>query len=134
GFSGGGLFVVIPVYVSEIAENKVRGTLGSMMILFCNGGVLVGFVLDSYLDYFGQIKANIMLPTLYLLIFNFFPETPEYLLKRNQKIAAEKSCNFYLGLNNPPSYEMKQIDEKEKTYEKVVNDESIDDGLSFSDF
>ncbi|XP_055295153.1 uncharacterized protein LOC129564928 [Sitodiplosis mosellana] len=134
GFSGGGLFIVIPVYVSEIAEPKVRGTLGSMMILICNSGILLGFILASYLDYFGQIKANILLPTLFFLFFNFFPETPEWLLKRNQKIAAEKSRNFYRGLNNPPSYEMKQVDEKEKTYEKVVNDESIDDGLSLSDF
>ena len=78
---------LLMTYLFDFSCNfRVRGTLGSMMILFCNLGVLTGFVLANFLDYYGQIKANIMLPTFFLLIFNFFPETPEYLLKCNQKI------------------------------------------------
>lgn len=59
-----------------------------MLILSANAGVLLGFVIANYLDYFGQIKANIMLPTLFLLLFTFFPESPEFLSKRNQKIVS----------------------------------------------
>lgn len=61
-----------------------------MMILACNAGVLFGFVIANYLDYYGQIKAHIMLPTFFLLFFTFFHESPEYLLKRNQKIVSDR--------------------------------------------
>lgn len=64
---------------------RVRGTLNSMMILFCNTGVLVGFLLANYLDYFGQIKANIMLPTLFLLLFTYFPGKFLVYLWKNEK-------------------------------------------------
>ncbi|XP_031634634.1 facilitated trehalose transporter Tret1-like [Contarinia nasturtii] len=33
GFVGGGVFVIIPVYLSEIASDRVRGALGSMLVL-----------------------------------------------------------------------------------------------------
>lgn len=59
-----------------------------MLITIYNAGVLFGFVIANYLDYFGQIKINIVLPIIFLAAFNYFPETPEYLLKRNQKIVS----------------------------------------------
>lgn len=68
--------------------SRVRGTLGSMLILVYNAGVLFGFVIANYLDYYGQIKINIILPIIFLAAFNYFPETPEYLLKRNQNIVS----------------------------------------------
>lgn len=89
GIAGGGAMVVIPIYVAEIAEDKVRGTLGSMMITFCNVGVLLGFIFSIYFDYADQIKAHIMLPTLFLAFFTYFPETPEYLTRTDQKIVSE---------------------------------------------
>lgn len=59
-----------------------------MLILVYNAGVLFGFVIANYLDYYGQIKINIILPIIFLAAFNYFPETPEYLLKRNQNIVS----------------------------------------------
>lgn len=128
-----------------------------MLILIYNGGVLFGFVIASFFDYSGQIKINIMLPIIFLAAFNYFPETPEYLLKRNQKIvrelyflilnfwcrllisslflmqsqAAEKSRNFYRGIKNPRSLELKKVDEHDKAYEKI---DSNSTSLSLSDF
>lgn len=72
---------------------RVRGTLGSILITIYNAGVLFGFVIANYLDYFGQIKINIVLPIIFLAAFNYFPETPEYLLKRNQKIVSANSLS-----------------------------------------
>lgn len=110
---------------------RVRGTLGACLILIYNAGVLFGFVIASFLDYFGQIKINILLPVIFLAVFNYFPETPEWLNRRNQKTAAEKSRNFYRGIKNSRALEMKKVDEQEKTYEKIENENT---SLSFADF
>lgn len=45
--------------------------------------------------------------------------------------AAEKSLNFYRGIENIRTEEMTKMNEPEKTYEKI---ESEDTSLSFSDF
>lgn len=107
GMVGAALLIVIPAFTSEIADDKfvqfvwekitfsknifccrVRGTLSSLLVLSCNIGTVSGFVIANYLDYHEQIKANIMLPILFLVLINFFPETPEYLLKQNQRIVS----------------------------------------------
>lgn len=46
--------------------------------------------------------------------------------------AAEKSLNFFRGIDSKPSAETQKLDEKEKVYEKVENND--DNGLSLSDF
>lgn len=113
GFVSAGAVIVIPVFVSEIAEDRyhtqfkprkkirnciqtcffclnlrIRGTLSSMLILACNAGFLFGFIIAGYASYYVQLKINIMLPVLFLALFNFFPDTPEWLEKRNQKIVS----------------------------------------------
>lgn len=59
---------------------RVRGTLGSLLILTCNAGILFGFIIGNYFEYFAQVKILLTVPILFLLSFNLFPETPEYLL------------------------------------------------------
>lgn len=64
---------------------RIRGTLGAVIILACNGGALFGYAIPLWLGYYSQIKAHLMIPIVFLVFMHFFPETPEYLLKRNQQ-------------------------------------------------
>ncbi|KAL1386843.1 hypothetical protein pipiens_000397, partial [Culex pipiens pipiens] len=41
GFAGGGTFSVIPLFVSEISEDRIRGTLGAILSITCNIGILL---------------------------------------------------------------------------------------------
>lgn len=135
--------------------HRIRGALNSMMILTMNAGFLVGYILVDFLDYYGQIKANITYPMLFLALFNFFPESPGYLLRQQQvtvreyfkfnnrfpfflisiffvKIsqAAEQSKQFYSGVKVTPSSE-NGIDQQEKAYDKFENENM---SLSLADF
>lgn len=84
GFSGGGVFVLIPLYISEISEDKVRGTLGSTMVLSANFGMLVAFVLGNFFS-FVMVPALLMLfPIIFFIGFCFLPETPQYLILKNK--------------------------------------------------
>ncbi|CAD7088664.1 unnamed protein product [Hermetia illucens] len=51
GMTGGGCFVTIPLYISDIASKEIRGSLGSILMLAVNCGVLVGYSVGSYLPY-----------------------------------------------------------------------------------
>uniref|UniRef100_A0A1B0DPC5 Major facilitator superfamily (MFS) profile domain-containing protein n=1 Tax=Phlebotomus papatasi TaxID=29031 RepID=A0A1B0DPC5_PHLPP len=97
GFGGGGVFVLVPLFVTEISEDQVRGALGACLILIVNLGVLVGLASSGYMDFFMAPFVPITILVIFLMLFQFLPETPQYLLMRKRKVEAEASFRFYRG-------------------------------------
>lgn len=97
GLAAGGVFVLVPLYISEIAEDKLRGTLGSYFIFSINFGTLLMFVAGSYLSYSLVPKLMISLPIIFALTFVFLPETPQHLLACGKAKQAENSLKFLRG-------------------------------------
>lgn len=97
GICTGGIFTLIPLYVSEISNASLRGILGSFFLLTVNLGTLLMFIIGSYLSY--SIVSSLMLsfPLIFMLLFLFFPETPYYLLKCSKTKKAENSLKFLHG-------------------------------------
>lgn len=63
---------------------SVRGLIGSTLVLFCNTGILLAFVLGNYCDYFTTPKVVIAMMILFIALFFFFPESPSFLMKQNK--------------------------------------------------
>ena len=95
GLTGGGLFVVLPVYVADVADPTVRGKLNGVMSLVVSIGVLWGFILVEILpvNYISYVMASI--PVLYIIGIMSLPETPDYLLKRDRFEEAKEALWFY---------------------------------------
>lgn len=100
GISTGGIFVLIPLYVSEISDVSVRGFLNSLFLLSLNFGTLLMFIVGAYLDYLLVAKIMIAFPLMFMMIFLLFPETPYYLLKCGKNKKAEFSLKFLRGCKN----------------------------------
>lgn len=83
GLSGGGAFAIIPSYISEIADAKIRGTLGSTVVFSGNLGVFVAYVFGEYVDYL--IIPWLMIPSSLLFIVFFFrvPDSATFLATKN---------------------------------------------------
>ncbi|XP_067626049.1 facilitated trehalose transporter Tret1-like [Eurosta solidaginis] len=98
GMSGGGIFVVNPIYTAELAQDHIRGILGTMLALTFNFGMLAAFILGHFYSY--GIVAWIMssLPILFLLCFPFLPETPQHLINTKKIKKAEKSLIYYRNI------------------------------------
>ncbi|XP_037927514.1 facilitated trehalose transporter Tret1 [Teleopsis dalmanni] len=136
GFTGGSAYVVLPIFISEIADPSIRGTLASMLMLSLNFGVLLGFILSTHLAYHLIPFIVIFLPLVYLVTAIFFPETPQHLLRKSNYIAAEKSFNFYkhYGKRDETNVEcQKQLNEFNDLKTIVINKKS-DTKLTFKDF
>lgn len=82
GIGVGATCVLIPMYVSEIAETSARGTLGAMLQVFLTVGILLAFVLGSVMNYtaFAIICALVELG--FLASFVWMPESPVWLMVR----------------------------------------------------
>lgn len=61
---------------------RVRGTLGSTIVLNCNFGILLAFVLGDYCDFYTTPKFVIVLTCVFTILFYFFPESPSFLMKQ----------------------------------------------------
>ncbi|KAL4716489.1 hypothetical protein ACJJTC_015917 [Scirpophaga incertulas] len=81
GLGVSGSYVVTPLYIKEISEDSIRGTLGSLVVLSQNVGNLVVYLMGEYLSYHVVLWILLAVPLLHLLLFTSMPETPSYMLK-----------------------------------------------------
>lgn len=109
GTTGGGVYVVIPLVVAEIADPKVRGTLGSIFCFSLNIGMLMGNILAAHVPYLTIPSIVIAMPIVYLIFVSQYPETPQYLLRCNQIDAAEKSLRYYKNIKEHNKEELEQF-------------------------
>ena len=95
GITGGGMLRTISLYVSEISENKIRGRLGSYLILFLSTGTLLSFIAGAYLSFFVVPWVMMIFPVWFFVSVSFLPDTPSSLLSRNMPRQALNSLTFY---------------------------------------
>lgn len=51
-----------------------------------NSGMLFSFLLGNYFDYIDQAKIQLILPVIFVLVLFCIPESPEYYIKRDNKL------------------------------------------------
>lgn len=100
GLAGGGAFVAIPLFITEIADDCIRGMLGSTLVLSCNIGILFAFVFGNYCSYEFTPKFVCVITILFVCGFYFFPETPSFLLKQNKIMVNVQFVQYILIINN----------------------------------
>ncbi|XP_046668437.1 facilitated trehalose transporter Tret1-like isoform X1 [Homalodisca vitripennis] len=101
GFSGGILFVAIPVYVAEIAEPKIRGAAGTIFGLSLTGGCFIDYCFGPYVSYSTLIYVNFVPAFLFLILFNLYPESPYYLVRKSDDASATKSLTWLRNSQSP---------------------------------
>ncbi|XP_032569884.1 facilitated trehalose transporter Tret1 [Drosophila sechellia] len=138
GLTGGGMFVVLPIFIGEIADNSIRGRLCSFFTLTMNTGIMVGFVVSSHIAYHVIPCAVVGLPVLYVFLATRYPEPPQQLIRWKREEEAEKSLRYYRRCDGPNVSKeeerafQKQLDEMRLAI-KQQNKDSDDNGLSISD-
>lgn len=84
GLGAGGCFHVIPMYIKEISQDNIRGTLGSICMLFQNVGILTMYAIGGYLDYYTVLYLVTAITAFIFVILFQIPESPSFLVNRGQ--------------------------------------------------
>ncbi|XP_035452559.2 solute carrier family 2, facilitated glucose transporter member 8-like [Spodoptera frugiperda] len=84
GLACAGCYVVIPLYLKEIASDNIRGALGSLFILSQNLGYLVVYVAGDLLSFDTVLWLCTAVPAIFLVAFIAMPETPVFLVKQGK--------------------------------------------------
>lgn len=123
GLASAGIFLVVPVYISEITDKDIRGALTAMAMMFFSTGLLSGYILATYLDYYLIPCIIVVLPIIYLAGNLFLPETPQCLLKHGREKEAELSFNFYKNIDSQPKVSQGRSQESFTTQSSVAINE-----------
>lgn len=84
GVAGGAFCVTAPSYTSEIAQDSIRGTLGSYFQLMITIGILFAYAVGSYTSVFVFNILCTCIPIIFAIVFFFMPESPNYLVVKER--------------------------------------------------
>ncbi|XP_012233749.1 facilitated trehalose transporter Tret1 isoform X2 [Linepithema humile] len=85
------------VYTSEVTQPHLRGMLTALASVGVSTGVLIEYALGSVFTWNVCAAISSILPFTALLLMFFFPETPSYLISRNQPEQAREALEKFRG-------------------------------------
>lgn len=100
GIAEGALFTVLPMYLGEIAEPRIRGVLGSSLSVAFIGGILLINCYGSYVSVYTAAFISMGVPVLFLTTFIWMPESPYYYLMKGRTQDARKSLRILRKTND----------------------------------
>ncbi|XP_022827727.1 facilitated trehalose transporter Tret1-like [Spodoptera litura] len=109
GLATGGACVAAPMYIGEIAETSIRGSLGAFFQLFLTVGILFTFVVGGWTHWRTLSIISAVFPVLLVAVFWWMPETPQYLLGKNRRRDAEKSLRWLRGPDADLTAELEEM-------------------------
>ncbi|KAG6451216.1 hypothetical protein O3G_MSEX007002 [Manduca sexta] len=77
-------FATVPLYIGEIAEDKIRGALSAFFLLFINIGFLLAYAIGPFTSYWGLTACGGILSLFYVPFTWMLPETPFFLVYKGQ--------------------------------------------------
>jgi sugar porter (SP) family MFS transporter len=88
GLAVGALSMTVPIYLSEIAPARARGSLSGLNQLMISSGILIAYVINLGLDGAGQWRYAFglaLVPAIALVIGVYFqPESPRWLMRQGR--------------------------------------------------
>ncbi|XP_012266485.2 facilitated trehalose transporter Tret1-like isoform X1 [Athalia rosae] len=119
GISVGITVVAVPLYISEIADDEIRGNLLVLQVVGIQVWQLLLFAIGHAINYKMVTQAITAIPLFFLLAFIWFPETPYYLVSKKKYEDAAKSLAFFRGIDETRA--MEQLEEVVVTIQEGGN-------------
>lgn len=94
GMAGDVAFVATPMYIAEIADQKIRGFLGGLIYIMVLFGLLTIYVVAPFVKIYISSLVGVFVTLLQMVSFSFMPESPYYLLLKQQKQQAIKNLKW----------------------------------------
>ncbi|XP_022118221.2 facilitated trehalose transporter Tret1-2 homolog isoform X1 [Pieris rapae] len=112
GIAGGAFCVTAPAYTSEIAQDSIRGTLGSFFQLMVTVGILFAYAVGSYTSVFVFNILCTLIPIIFAVTFFFMPESPNFLVVKGRHDDARDSLIRLRGRNYDVDGELTSLQTK----------------------
>lgn len=90
GMWGGSAYTIVPIYLCEIADPKVRGALNSLFLVLAYCGIMFEYAVGPAVTFRSLSLASAFVPATFVAALLWIPESPYYyLMKGNRKRAGK---------------------------------------------
>ncbi|KAK4876104.1 hypothetical protein RN001_012526 [Aquatica leii] len=94
GIANNNAFVSTPIYISEIADKRIRGFLGTFTYTTLLTGVIVVYAVAPFVSLTALSLVAELFLVVQLVIFPFMPNSPYYLLVKGKTETARKALKY----------------------------------------
>lgn len=122
GIGQGVVYVICPMYIGEIADKEIRGSLGSFIKLMVTFGELYAHAVGPFVSYECLAYVCLVIPLVFFLTFAWMPESPYFLLMRNQNERAMTSLRK-LKRNASEDQLEEELEQMQKTVIRDLSDQ-----------
>lgn len=109
GLAGGSFCVSAPQYSAEIAEDKIRGVIGTFFQLLIIAGILFVYIIGAIFSVYWVNVICSIFPLIFGTFFFFMPESPVYLVSKNRFDDAAKAFKWLRGRSYDPQADIEQL-------------------------
>ncbi|XP_068083952.1 facilitated trehalose transporter Tret1 [Anabrus simplex] len=94
GFCTGIIIPSAQVYVNECSQPQIRGVFGSLPALFMSGGIVISYIMGTWLTWQELAGASAVFPAALLFVLVPLPESPAWLMDRGRVEEADKAIKW----------------------------------------
>ncbi|XP_060863974.1 facilitated trehalose transporter Tret1-like isoform X2 [Metopolophium dirhodum] len=124
GIAVGIIFTAVPMYIAEIAEMRLRSSLGTLMQFFLVVGFLLEYIVGPYTSYLTLVIVSLATPVLCFGMFVWMPDSPQSLLIRpGGEEKAMESLRWLRG-NPQETALIKELEEIKKSVDEAKKQKS----------
>lgn len=109
GLCVGLLTLTLPVYLGETIQPEIRGILGLLPTTIGNAGILVCFLVGSYVNWWWLAYAGAIIPIVFSTLMCFVPETPRWYVSKDRIEDAQSSLEWLRGSEADVRFELEAI-------------------------
>ncbi|CAL8094285.1 unnamed protein product [Orchesella dallaii] len=130
GFCAGSASMAVPVFLGEVAEDSIRGFLGSSFQFQVTSGNLFVYVLGKYLNWQWLALSCSLVIFVGLILMSIVPPSPRFLLSKGRVQDAARSLVWLRGAES-----LSQVENELSSINKsVLSSKQNQEKLRFQDF
>ncbi|XP_015597181.1 facilitated trehalose transporter Tret1 isoform X2 [Cephus cinctus] len=91
GIGTGAIFALLPMYIGEVTQEKVRGALGVLITVMVTAGNLITYTVGPWVTREILALISAVPSIIFILTFIWMPESPYYLIMKKRSTEAANS-------------------------------------------
>ncbi|KAI5641224.1 sugar transporter domain-containing protein [Phthorimaea operculella] len=125
---GGGAALVVPVYISEICQENIRGTMTSGSMIAYGIGMLMSYAMGGTVSYMTFVYISMSIAVMGMVLLTFTRETPLFLMKKGLEEEAAKSFAFYRSASVGSKEVISEMEKLRRAFNAELDEELTDIG------
>ncbi|XP_026318315.1 sugar transporter ERD6-like 5 [Hyposmocoma kahamanoa] len=92
---GSSAMLIVRLFVSEICQESIRGSMTTGSLLFCSLGILLSYALGGWTSYRTMLYTFLAIAIVGVFLTGILRESPTFLMKKGRVEEAARSIAFY---------------------------------------